>query len=95
MGYYVEVPKRTGKQAQIIAMFGGTACTYDEALKEVRSGTKAVIVIVDNAYLDFEAAAYAYDLREFEAFHDPSDHRRHDYVLLDKDMANNLTGYKG
>ena len=93
MGYYVEVPRNNGKQQQIVDLYGGTACSFEEAAKEVKSGDKAVIVIVNNTGMGFEAAAYAYNEREFIDFHDPDDRRPHSYVLLDKAKASELTGY--
>lgn len=93
MGYYVEVPHNNGKQQQIVDLYGGTACTLQEAAKAMQKGEKAVIVIVNNLGQGFEAAAYAYSKEEFLDFHDPSDRRPHSYVLMDKAKARELTGY--
>jgi hypothetical protein len=90
MGYYIEVNKPRGKAKQIVDQFSGQIISKPSSYKDIPED-KALIVVVDN-YL-FEAAGYTFDEREFEAFTDSSDARPKEYVLIDKKIANHLTGY--
>ncbi len=51
-----------------------------------------VIVVVDNGF--FEAAGFAYDLKEFDEFTRPQDMRRKNFVAIERDLAKNLTKFK-
>jgi len=89
MGYYIETPENLNKAKQIAGIYGGTIVPRPEFSK-VPSDT-AVIVVVSNGF--FDAAAYAYNQAEFDAFHEPGDFRPKQYVLMDKKKAEALSGY--
>jgi hypothetical protein len=78
MGRYINPPGdwsqgAKGKQ-QYAEQLGATKCTAEEALAAVNSGDKAVLVWVDNGWM--EALAYAYSERELKYFLDVSDDPR-------------------
>lgn len=88
MGYYVEVPEPKGKFEQIEKMYNGKEMTLEEAKKFL--GVIGVIVIVDNG--PFEAAAFAYDLDELEAFFRPDDYRPKRIIGIERSLAIILSG---
>lgn len=90
MGKYIQVPEDKDKAKQIVVEYGGEIIPPPRTAAHIPLG-KALIVVVDNGR--FEAAAFIYDEREFEEFNNPKDHRHHDYVLIDWDLACKLTGY--
>lgn len=89
MGYYIEVPANTGKAELIRQLHGGEILPGQPEWNSWAPG-KACIVVVANAL--FEAAAYAYDEQEFRAFTDPSDDRPRQFVLMDRELAEKLSG---
>ena len=93
MGYYIETETRFNKANYIVRNYGGVPA--DKAIAENavnnESGEWAAIVIVDNRM--FEAAGFAFNKSEWEAFHTPDDHRPKQYVLLPWDKACELTGH--
>ena len=55
------------------------------------SDDTALICVVDNG--PFEAAGYAYSLREFEAFSRADDDRVRTWLTMDKKMVQKLSGF--
>jgi hypothetical protein len=91
MGYYIETKGNFGKAATIAAEWDGIVLKYSpRAYSDIPEG-KALIVVVDNGM--FEAAAFCYDEEEFKYFTDSSDPRPKLYVLLDRELAEQLSGY--
>lgn len=91
MGYYVETEGHHQKAEKIAAEHGGTVVSFVQAKEAMNDKTKAVIVTVNNGM--FEAAGFAYDLKEFEAFTDFA--RPTNFVVIDRQKAKELTGFKG
>lgn len=95
MGYYIPGP--TFEKAKfIIDTYQGTMINVPpKAYHEIPDG-KALIVVVDNGR--FEAAGFCYDGREFEAWigdwRDGSDPRPMQFVLMDREKAEELSGFK-
>ena len=87
MGYYIETPMNHGKARYIVQHYNGVVATYEEA--KVASTDQGVIVVLDNG--PFEAAGFAYDESEFEAF--TSDGRPKSFVILERSLAERLTGF--
>lgn len=85
MGYYLEVEnpaQRFDKAETLSAKFGGRTITQEEAATLVNDPeTTAVVCVVSNGI--FEAAAYCYSKREFEAFTRPEDNRPKIWVAFD------------
>lgn len=91
MGYYIQTDHIREKGMYLVRHHGGQIIAKPEKLSDIPEG-KALIVVVDNG--PFEAAALAYNQDEFEAFIQPSDHRPKTFVVMDKELAYKLAGYK-
>jgi hypothetical protein len=91
MGYYVQVPENLGKAKQIVDLYGGEIIPRPETFSSIPSD-KGLIVVISNGL--FEAAGYAYDQAELDAFTDPDDERPKKFVLMNKAQAEKLSGYK-
>lgn len=91
MGYYIETGTLFDKAKIIASDHGGVIATFDEAKLAMKDPSKGVIVVVRNP--QFEAAAFAYDEDEFNAFHYGSDPRPRTYVILDRRKAEHLSGF--
>lgn len=100
MGFYIEVPQDKNKAQQIVELHGGVIlphAPYQDSWKSpilfssIPDG-KALIVVIDNGL--FEAAAYAYNPNELAALTDPYDLRPKQFMLMDKTIAEQLTGFK-
>jgi hypothetical protein len=89
MGYYIEVPRNKEKAVYLIAEHGAELTAQPAAFTDVPAH-RALVVVVDNGL--FEAAGYAYDEREFQAFTQPGDHRPKQFLLMDKAKVRELTG---
>ena len=88
MGYYMEVPKPTAKADQLIRLYGATPIEAPKLITDIPEG-KAAVVVVENGL--FDAAGYAYNQRELDAFTYPGDPRPRTWLLIDKDkVAQNI-----
>jgi hypothetical protein len=92
MGYYIQTPSVKGKAEYIATQYKGRIASYTKALDAMNDSTKGVIVVVDNGF--FEAAGFAFNQSEFEAFTQLSDDRPREFVILDRDVAEKLSGYE-
>ncbi len=90
MGYYIQTPENLDKVHQIAGLYGGKIVPKP-VFSDVPAD-KALVVVISNVI--FEAAALVYDQLEFDAFHEPGDDRKKQYVLLDRATAHKLAGYK-
>lgn len=94
MGYYIEGP-RLGKESFLRANYGATswAPLHPPEWEEI-DDTEAIICAVDNGA--FEAAAYCFDPIELHYFSHPheDDVRPRKFLLMSKEIANRLTGFK-
>lgn len=92
MGYYIQGPTK-GKAAFICQTYGGFLTSLQHGRETIKERPDlALICVVDNGA--FEAAGFAYDERELEAFAN-DDGRAKTWLLLDRDKVKELTGYKG
>ena len=93
MGYYIKTEEETGehhgKSKFIVEKYAGRIVTEAEACQVVDS--EGVIVVCDNGM--FEAAGFAFDQGEFNAFTNPDDARRKTFVVIDREKAKELTNY--
>lgn len=94
MGYYIQVPKNTGKADQLVALHGASFLESDPVWSDVPED-KALICVVDNG--PFEAAGLCYSADELEAFvmPDTGSQRPRTWLLMDKTKAHELAGYNG
>lgn len=92
MGYYIETGHNLNKTNWLRINHGAQLMLCPPpTFADVPDGA-ALICVVDNG--PFEAAAYIYNQRELEAFDDPRDIRRKWWLLMDKNKAEELSGYK-
>lgn len=89
MGCYIEGPT-LGKADHIIKNHGGEEINRPLFFEEVDKD-KAIICVVFNG--PFDAAGFCFNAREFEVFSHP-DTRPKRWVLIDRELACELTGYK-
>ena len=80
MGFYIVCEGNKNKADQIVSTFDARIVSKEMAEAFVES-EKAVICVVDNG--PFEAAAYCYDMREFESFSMKSDNRPKVWIIVD------------
>lgn len=77
MGYYLEVPspqQRFDKAKTLCEIHGGIEISLQEAQNLIKNPeSTAVVCVVNNGV--FEAAAYCYSEKEFQAFSRNDDHR--------------------
>lgn len=91
MGYYINTNVNRGKTKFIIDNYGGKLVGFAIAEIAMTDPATAVIVVMDNGL--FEAAGYAFNQDEFKKFTYPDDTRRKQFILMDKIMAEKLSGY--
>lgn len=91
MGYYINTDAPFMKGLYIVSNHGGKFVSKDEAQRAMDEG-KGVVAVVDNGF--FEAAGFCFNQQEFEAFTQPTDHRRKQFVVMDRQLAEKLSGYK-
>jgi len=94
MGYYLEVPERNNKRAQLIKLHGAEDAGFPPAnLAQVPKG-KMLICVVENGV--FDAAGIAYSDEELKRFKAP-DSRPKTWLLIDTEevvkMMPHLTEY--
>lgn len=90
MGYYFNGSSNTGKAAELVRNHGGKIVNEQTALAALQDG-QGVFCVVDNGM--FEAAGFAFDADEFNAFTLPSDYRPKTFVVLDRKIAEMLSNY--
>jgi hypothetical protein len=90
MGFYINTGAPKDKAAYLVKFHQGRRLFSPPAKFSDIPEDKALIVVLDNG--PFEAAGYCCDEDEFHCFTGP-DARPRQYVLIDKVMANRLTGF--
>lgn len=93
MGYYIETERSTDKAQQIIDLYGAERVSVSEAAMCMGDPSIAVICVVSNSL--FDAAGFAYDIKEFLNFNHVSDPRPKTWLKMDRQKAKELTRYKG
>jgi hypothetical protein len=89
MGYYIEAPTAKGKLEYLMQKYGAEHVDLPE-WKDIPED-KALIVVADNGL--FEAAGYCYSQSEYEVFTAMDDPRPCEYLLMDKEVAEELSGF--
>ena len=93
MGYYIETPHNKGKAEQLVELYGARIVPNRPEFKDIKP-SEAIICVVQNAM--FDAAGFAYDQRELDAFardfHGPQ--RLRTWLLMDRAKACELTGFE-
>jgi hypothetical protein len=88
MGYYIPGPP-SDKGPFMMREYGAEPAML---LKYPPPPGKALIVVIDNGF--FEAAGYAYNKAEYEAFTDPDDGRPKSFYYMDEAKARELSNFK-
>jgi hypothetical protein len=91
MGYYIETNSNKNKAQYIAANHGGKIVSRQELLA-ADVNANGLVVVVNNGF--FEAAAFCFSDRERQEFTDLNDHRPKQYVIMDRKLAEQLTGYR-
>jgi hypothetical protein len=91
VGLYIETGKARGKADDLIAMYDAEEITQPESFVQVQDTGKALVCVVANG--PFDAAAFAYDQKEFDEFTDPTDPRPKRWLLIDRETVVRVTGY--
>lgn len=91
MGYYLETDGVHGKAQALALAHQGRIVSEHEAAEAMSDPSRGVVVVVDNG--PFEAAAFAFNMREWEEFTRPSDSRPRQFVVMDRKIAEKESGY--
>lgn len=93
MGFYIETGETKNKANDIVKQFGGRIVSLDTAKQVIKDHPEqGVIVVVEMPMWD--AAGFCYSEQEFEAFTHPGDTRPKKYIIMDRKLAEKLSGYK-
>lgn len=92
MGWYINVPQNRNKAQQLIDLHSARRCTFEEARTALGNANIAPICVVENGY--FDAAALIFSESELRSFSDPDDLRPRTWMLMDREKAEVLSGYK-
>ena len=90
MGYYIQVPKNLNKAQQLKDLYNATEIPCPKSLMEVPAD-KALVCVVSNGL--FDAAAYAHSEGELQGLSRPSDMRPKYWLLMDKALVEQLSGF--
>ena len=90
MGYYVECSVNKGKAQELVSKCNAKVVTAGAAKLMVDNPLIGVVCVVDNG--PFEAAAYCYSQREYDAFNEPTDRRPKMWLAMDRSELKRLTG---
>ena len=89
MGYYIQTPSAKSKARYLMDHEGAVAMPPGMGWNDRPDG-KSIVCVVDNGA--FEAAGYAFDKAEFEAFDRP-DGRPRAWLLMDTHRVRELSGF--
>jgi len=90
MGFYAETGRNVGKAEDLAQQNDGKVVT-DMAARAAFERGDGVFVVVNNG--PFEAAGFIFNEDEWAAFNDPNDHRPRKYVVMDRAVAERISGY--
>lgn len=92
MGYYIQTPGHSIGKAEVLTKeHGAIGIPRPEFFNDIPSDM-GLLCIVNN--FAFEAVAYCYDEREFQAFTDPKDTRPKIWLIMEKTKAEEMSGFK-
>ena len=90
MGYYIQVPENLNKAAQLVSLHAAEIIPEPLGFDEIPED-KGLVCVVQNA--GFDAAAYCYSADKFAEFTRQDGRFKH-WLVMDKGMAERLSGYK-
>lgn len=92
MGFYIETKSPKNKVDFLIKNHNCKVIDAYEGFERLKNN-EGVVVVVDNG--PFEAAAFAYDEAELNAFLQPTDYRPKTILAIDYQRGCELSGYTG
>lgn len=92
MGYYIETGKNRSKAKFLIDNYQAKEVSLEKAREEF-DGDHDTVCVVDNPAMGFEAAGFAFDRRELEAFSSPKDYRPKTWLQMPKSVAARMSNY--
>lgn len=92
MGFYIQCSSDHHKADQLVRMHNAQIISRPPSSLSTVPSDKGVVCVVENGF--FDAAAYVYSESELIAFNNRSDPRIKTWLLMDKDLAETLSGYK-
>lgn len=92
MGYYIQTKGSKGKAGDIAAAHSGLVLDRAPDSYDSVPADMAIICVVDNG--PFEAAGFCSNKAEFEQFAGMADGRPRTWVLMDRQKAEELSGYR-
>lgn len=90
MGFYIDGPKKD-KAGFLKKEYNCTEIKQPESLKDIPSNMGLICVIENDI---FDGAAYVYDEQELLDLSDPTDPRPRTWLLMDKELAEELSGFR-
>ncbi len=93
MGYYIQCNEPTNKAQQLMEIPGTEIIQSGVPAWSEIPNHKALVCVVQNGL--FDAAGLIHSEGELEAFSLPHDVRFKTWLLMDKENAHELAGYKG
>lgn len=95
MGYYISEGPNIGKAKYLIETYGAIECPFPPTRYSQVPKDKAIICVVLNASMGFDAAAYAFNDEELNRFqYRPDDQRPRRWLLMNRDKVRELTGFR-
>lgn len=91
MGFYIQVPKNTHKAEQIVDLYNAEIIPPPQSWSEIPKH-HGLVCVVENSL--FDAAAYCYSEEQFLKMTRIEDGRPKTWLLMDKLLAEDLSGYR-
>lgn len=92
MGYYIETGEPRNKAKWLKDNYGAQPTNQHTARDFVEDGSLGVVCVVHNGL--FEAAANCHSIKEYDAFTDPRDNRFKEWLVMNREDLNRLSGKK-
>lgn len=93
MGYYIPCKRPTGKVMEILEHWPDSVQIHKPESFDQIPKNKALIIVIHNTW--FETAVFVFDKLLYELFaKNLNDERKKEYVLMDRETAELVSGYK-
>lgn len=93
MGYYLNSGQVLHKAEWLIREHRAKSVSQHEARNLLNNPSLAVVVVVNNGL--FDAVAFLYGANEFAAFTMPDDMRLKRFLIMNRELCKQLSGFKG
>jgi hypothetical protein len=90
MGFQIPGPTK-GKVQYLVDMYQAVVLDRPPRVFADIPDHQAIICVIDT--LQYEVASYAFSRQEFSFLDDHSDFRKRTWILMDKNKANQLSGF--